>query len=65
MLILEPDVGMDIKSAHRLFRQLIEAVEYMFSRGIAHRDIKPENILLDEFGMSHFPASWFKSVNCF
>ncbi|KAF6031890.1 CHEK1 [Bugula neritina] len=46
---IEPDVGMDIKSAHRLFRQLIEAVEYMFSRGIAHRDIKPENILLDEF----------------
>lgn len=29
------------------FRQLIEIIEYIHSKGYAHRDIKPENLLLD------------------
>ena len=45
------------------FRQLISAMEYLFSLGISHRDIKPENILLNEdytqiklidFGLSNY-----------
>ena len=45
------------------FRQLISAMEYLSSLGIAHRDIKPENILLNEdytqiklidFGLSNY-----------
>lgn len=44
----------------KYFQQLICAVEYCHSKGIAHRDIKPENLLLDanknlkicDFGLS-------------
>lgn len=30
-----------------LFKQMIEALEYMHTNGFAHRDIKPANMLLD------------------
>lgn len=36
--------------AQKYFRQLLLAVEYLHSKGIAHRDIKPENLLLDGAG---------------
>ena len=31
-----------------LFRQILEAMAYLHSKGIVHRDIKPENILLTD-----------------
>ena len=31
-----------------LFRQILEAMTYLHSKGIVHRDIKPENILLTD-----------------
>ena len=35
---------------HFLFRQILEALAYIHSRGIIHRDLKPANIFLDSEG---------------
>ncbi|OXV07084.1 hypothetical protein Egran_05150 [Elaphomyces granulatus] len=43
---IEADEGVDQNIAHVYFTQLISAVGYMHSKGVAHRDIKPENLLL-------------------
>ncbi|XP_076438471.1 serine/threonine-protein kinase Chk1-like [Babylonia areolata] len=45
---IDPDVGMPQAEAQKYYRQLIDGLEYLHSKGIAHRDIKPENLLLDE-----------------
>lgn len=47
---IEADEGVGEDIAHFYFTQLISAVGYMHSKGIAHRDIKPENVLLSGEG---------------
>ena len=47
---IEADEGVGEDVAHFYFTQLVSAVGYMHSKGIAHRDIKPENILLSGQG---------------
>ncbi|KAI9686578.1 MAG: Chk1 protein kinase [Bathelium mastoideum] len=47
---VEADEGVGQDIAHFYFTQLIQAISYMHSQGIAHRDIKPENILLSGEG---------------
>lgn len=48
-----------------LLKQMLEALKYVHSLGVAHRDLKPENLLLDptgrvkisDFGLSKFVKS--------
>jgi serine/threonine-protein kinase Chk1 len=47
---IEADSGVSEDIAHVYFTQLINAVGYMHSKGVAHRDIKPENVLLSADG---------------
>ena len=39
---------LDEAEAKRIFRQVVNGVEYCHSKSIAHRDIKLENLLMDE-----------------
>jgi serine/threonine-protein kinase Chk1 len=47
---IESDVGVGVDISHVYFTQLINAISFMHSMGVAHRDIKPENILLNQNG---------------
>ncbi|EXJ83562.1 CAMK/CAMKL/CHK1 protein kinase [Capronia coronata CBS 617.96] len=47
---IEADAGVTEDIGHVYFTQLIGAVGYMHSKGVAHRDIKPENVLLSADG---------------
>ena len=47
---IEADLGVGEDIAHFYFTQLMSAVSYMHSKGVAHRDIKPENMLLSKDG---------------
>ncbi|KAL6078997.1 Serine/threonine-protein kinase sik1 [Balamuthia mandrillaris] len=44
--ILQKDIQEE--TLRRVFVQIVSAVDYIRSKGIAHRDIKPENVMLDE-----------------
>ncbi|GMG39466.1 unnamed protein product [Ambrosiozyma monospora] len=44
---IEPDLGVEESIAHFYFFQLLRAVKFIHSQGVAHRDIKPENLVLD------------------
>lgn len=43
-------------AARSIFRQMLEAVNWLHARGISHRDLKPENILLQPKGSAYDAA---------
>jgi len=71
-LILE-NKGLKEDHAHRLFKQLVCAINTCHQNSVVHRDIKLQNIMLDEdgnirlidFGLSNFvEAGRFRSTFC-
>merc|ERR1719424_2425242 len=44
LLVTDPDVD---ESLETYFRQMLEALEHVHSKGVVHRDIKPANYLVD------------------
>lgn len=47
---IEADAGVGEDVAHFYFAQLVSAISWCHSKGVAHRDIKPENMLLSGEG---------------
>ena len=62
------------KEACHIFKQLMSAIAYCHSQGIAHRDLKPENILflnrnpdspikVIDFGLSKIFGNYYNKIN--
>ena len=50
-IISAPHQRLPLDVSLRLFRQMMDALQYCHSHFVVHRDLKPENILLDKTGL--------------
>lgn len=48
--VLKKTTSFDEDCSRFYSAQILDAIEYMHSKGIIHRDLKPENVLLDDAG---------------
>lgn len=67
---IELGVGMDKNLAQYFFKQMVDAIDFIHSKGICHRDLKPDNILIGnsyQLYLSDFDSAtliYAKCVKC-
>ena len=70
--MIERSPSLPISYVKNIFKQILNALNFLHEKGIAHRDLKPENIIIDsadhvkiiDFGLSTDDASHLRETYC-